>query len=321
MSTKNTKPIGIAAAILGALGLIRGIFVLVVSILGMVRLSGMPFTRARLFFTLSIAEGVLLGMVFGTILFVGGILLIRGRKGGQYTAWTYAGGRLLLGLLSLAAVIVFFVGGLRELRGVDILLLLAEEPARMALLGWLAWSMILLGMLFGFFMAVALFFLARTESGDAYSGGDSRSYYPPPTTTPVYTQDKTQLFRSGSKTISLQLLQNGKLKETKQFVLFSETGEARQFVVGRSSDCDMAINNDKSVSTRHCSFRCDSSGQVCLTDLDSSNGTLVKRGIAEPRKVKARLPILHDDIILLGYRGTSQIRVIYDTALKGHIDF
>lgn len=321
MSSNNTKPLGIAAAILGALGLIRGIFVVVISIMGFVRLSDTPFTRARLFFTLSVTEGVLLGMVFGTILFVSGILLIRGRKAGQYTAWTYAGGRILLGLLSLAAVITFFVGGLTQLRGMDIVLRLGGESARMALLGWLAWSMILLGMLFGFFMAIALFFLARTKTEDVYSGGDSKRHYPPPTTTPVYTQDKTQLFRSGSKTISLQLLQNGKLKETKQFVLFSETGEARQFVVGRSSDCDLAVSNDKAVSTRHCSFRCDSSGQVCLTDLDSSNGTLVKRGIAEPRNVKARLPIQHDDIILLGYRGTSQIRVIYDTALKGHINF
>ncbi len=57
--------------------------------------------------------------------------------------------------------------------------------------------------------------------------------------------------------------------KTKEKVLIS----ARKFIIGRSDDCDLTIDDDN-ISRIHCSIN-DSDASFILEDLDSTNGTFV----------------------------------------------
>jgi hypothetical protein len=58
-------------------------------------------------------------------------------------------------------------------------------------------------------------------------------------------------------------------------------GANRVILIGRGSDCDVVLPDD-TVSRRHAELRLESQGWT-LFDLDSSNGTFVKRDGAEAR--------------------------------------
>ena len=67
-----------------------------------------------------------------------------------------------------------------------------------------------------------------------------------------------------------------------------------RLVIGRSSDCDIVLDNDKEVSRAHCELSLDQ-GLIHLTDLGSKNGTLVN-GIP----ITGRYKLKNDDILLIG---------------------
>ncbi len=57
--------------------------------------------------------------------------------------------------------------------------------------------------------------------------------------------------------------------------------EKKEFVVGKSSDCDYQVSDNKKISRRHCTFRI-SNGECYIRDNESTNHTYVNGKIIQP---------------------------------------
>lgn len=74
-----------------------------------------------------------------------------------------------------------------------------------------------------------------------------------------------------------------------------------QYLVGRTEECDICIQNS-AVSSRHCTLTREESGNYLLTDLNSTNGTVVNG-----RKTQEKV-LQNSDIIRIG-----SIEIIYES--------
>ncbi len=77
-----------------------------------------------------------------------------------------------------------------------------------------------------------------------------------------------------------------------------------KYIVGRTEDCDICIPNS-AVSSRHCTLTRRESGDYTLTDLDSTNGTIVNSAKVQEEDLR------HSDIIRIG-----SIEIIYESPIK-----
>jgi len=368
MQKRGLKVMGSINAIAGLMGLLAGILALVCAVWGMVALSradlglfGSLFGvgKVRWFFWLGMSHSVLIGILMGGILFVSGLGLSMGRAWGRSMGFSYAGGKLLLGVITLAAIVLFFFGKdfrsfsslvqtatdlnasmqtvtpdqLNVQKTVNVMALKAKADnlqyakdfasrMRTAVLASRALAVLMsLSLVMGFFLAIAQFFMIGGKSGGGEAMDLSTGIIPGGGgSTVTRTPSQTIVAKSTSKTISIQLYQNDRPKEMRTFELFTPEHESRKFLIGRDSDCDLAVGNDMSVSAKHCDIRCDDDGQPCLTDLDAKNGTLLIRGIASPREVMGRTRLEHGDTIALGRRGRSVVRVYFDWAPQRRLE-
>jgi predicted component of type VI protein secretion system len=100
-----------------------------------------------------------------------------------------------------------------------------------------------------------------------------------------------------------------------RFVFKSSSGKPRihskrvPVLVGRSDAPDIKLRIPKdSISRRHCEFFLDDQGQVCIQDLESTNGTFLEGRQLEPR---VATPVPSGRMITLGDVG---FRVEYEVA-------
>ncbi|MFW6152143.1 MAG: FHA domain-containing protein [Verrucomicrobiota bacterium] len=313
-------------------------------------------SKFSLFFVLALVDSILVGLILGIVLFVAGLGLMKQKGWAKGLALGYAGSKLLLGMLTLISVIVFF-GALQNLgfvmseidvgslepatrsileplareQGVSVQALAEDIGAKMHTIKRLGWivEVILLGSLFfGFFVAVAQFSLLgsrmspRRETSQTPRVGSSGM--PPMKGTSVESQEafgKTRIQQSTGPTISLQIYQGGKPKETKSLELFTPDKQPKKYVIGRDAGCDVPISGDSAVSGEHCSLRCDELQRVTVTDLASSNGTWLIRGqFSGPREIRRETHLQNGDTLVLGSVGRTQIRILFDWSVKRNLE-
>lgn len=82
--------------------------------------------------------------------------------------------------------------------------------------------------------------------------------------------------------------------------------EKRSWVFGAGEDCDVRIEDDEYVSTKHCKVTLTEDGSVWVEDLGSTNGTWVRAPseIAPGRfpgmRVHGPMPLPHGWVIRIG---------------------
>lgn len=378
MQKQGVRTVGIVDAVVGLIGVVIRIIIACVAVFGLVSASAVSKTlasietagedgvleqlaagmsRLKLFFGLGIVDCILVGILLGLVLFVAGMGLMKNSAWGKGAAFGYAGGKLLLGLLTLIAAIVFFVAlkdfgaAVRAMRETPVEVIaanpalsslarqqamtetqllesLAAQAGRAAALGWLVEIVLLLSLVIGFFVAVLQFALAggsqqrrSTRAGDVGYQPDAPQIGGGPTNIEADEMFKTQIQRSESPTITLQVYQGNAAKDTKRFELFTPDRQPNKYVIGRDSSCDLVVAGDRGVSGEHCSLKCDELGRVSVTDLDSSNGTFIKRGrFGGAQKITRKVHLQNGDTLVLGASARTQIRVLFDWALKTKLD-
>lgn len=377
MQKTGMKTLGGVNAGLGLLGIVVGLVVIGLAIGGLMLTSsgvleklgesemdaGFDIGRMPLFFGLAIAHGVIIGLIVSSVLFASGLGLIQARKWARSTAFGYLGAKLILGFLTLAAVIVFFsgLGSVKEFSDAmvvvadpasaqpaewqaehqalqasidklcappnmmvrdDVILDLDAQLRKIKVLGWGAEIILLLSLIPGFCLALAQ--LTLMWGGNGASGGGTETGIMPPK--PLITGfdpevQKTLVQHSKSPTITVQVYQNERVKESRQFELLTADGATNKVIIGRDSGCDVAIRSDPSVSAEHCALQCDASGLICVTDLASANGTFLKRGLVNPQRIFSRTHLEDGDTLIMGAKGRTQVRIYFNRAESRVISF
>ncbi len=101
------------------------------------------------------------------------------------------------------------------------------------------------------------------------------------------------------------------MEEKPKFKIVSQEHRGQTFTlsgpkhtVGRTENCDICIPNS-AVSSRHCALTRQEDGDYLLTDLDSTNGTVVNGKKVDEVKLQ------HSDIVRIG-----SIEIIYESPVK-----
>lgn len=100
-------------------------------------------------------------------------------------------------------------------------------------------------------------------------------------------------------TLSIRIIRDGRLCDTKNVPLTDTLGQRRRIIVGRSSRCDITIPQDPYVSEEHCMFELDAGKNLMLSNLRDTHGTFIVRG-DERIRVNGARPVFSNDRILLG---------------------
>ena len=250
---------------------------------------------------------MILILIIPLLLLIGGIGLVQNRPWGRTFCYVYGIMKLTLDILTIFGVLIFMSVVSYGARTIGVDDIFAANPIVVILL-------VAISLIFPVYMMVYLGTIKPVRNTITTGGmtmvhpGNQGSRTPPPTrdislgTNPSRGSNPTVEVKPqglGRRSARLVVVSGRDLHREYPITIEDFQGNPVHNLVGSSSECQVIISGDPSVSKRHCEIRMEN-GHLCLFNLASTNPTLICRGIDNRIQVSGKEFLKNSDRIWIG---------------------